>query len=253
MKRPRSNEPATWPTAAFRGADVARSSDGLGWSGLRLEHRITPVGGEGDKPLAFEADLLIVHRRESRMWQEMNGAGREVTFRPGDALLLPRACSVRWRWSGPAETIVLAMPPTGATPIPHFSDWRLATLARRLKREMEMPDGGPLLADALALAVLARLRSGPAPASRDRPLDERRLRLATELIAVRPAAVPSIAELAAVTGLTSAHFARAFRSRRMPGLPHSGWNGRWTRCAGRQACARWRRWRRRSALPTRPT
>lgn len=213
--------PAPAPTSTFRGSDVARSSDGLGWSGLRLEHRVTPGGGEGDHPIAFDSDLLIVHRRASRMWQEMDGAGRDVIFRPGDALMLPASCPVRWRWAGGAETIVVALPSTGCAPRPHLADWHLATIASRLLREMAAPEGGPLLADSLALILQRRVALRPAPAGRDGPLDDRRLRRTMERIAAAGIAAPSIAELARAAGLSPAHFARAFRVR--TGVPPHAW------------------------------
>lgn len=205
--------PSPAPTSAFRGDDVTRSSDGLGWSALRLEHRITRGGGAGEGAIAFEDDLLIVHRRPARMWQAMDGVGRDVLFRPGDALLLPAACPVLWRWDGGAETIVLALPAQARAPVPVLADWRVAAIAARLLREAAMPDAGPLLADALTLALAGRLGRGEAETGRDGPLDDRRLRRALDCMAAAAPRSPGVAELARAAGLSPAHFARAFRAR----------------------------------------
>ncbi len=221
------------PTSAFRGDDVARSSDGLGWSALHLEHRVTPSGGESERALAFDTDVLIVHRRPTRMWQELDGAASDVAFRPGDAVLVPQGCSAKWAWDGPAETVVLALPPAPgrqrAFPsLPHLTDWALADATWRLWSEAKS-GAGPLFADALGLRVSAligrlalRDSTSSARSRRDRPLDDRRLSIATErMAAVEDGTGPSIAELGDLVGLSASHFARAFRLR--TGVPPHRW------------------------------
>ncbi len=114
-----------------------------------------------------------------------------------------------------AERLQIAgAPRVAAIPRLRFFDERLWTLIRLLTDAI--PDVDPaaqLYGDALTAAIAAKLFDPPqAPKGSERRLSARQLRDAISLLEARLPAKVELAELAALAGVSQAHYSRAFKA-----------------------------------------
>ncbi|MGL5838188.1 MAG: helix-turn-helix domain-containing protein [Sphingorhabdus sp.] len=196
----------------------------FGWSSVHVERRLTVEGGEMDAPVAFDNDILIVHRRRSPMWQKLDGMARIVDLRAGTTIAIPRDTGVQWRWRRPAETVTLQLRDDHDHPRSWFQlppehllhDPFVAQAAAWLGEEVSNGNvRGPLFVDGIGIAVAAHLRSlwpQPEKIGRCAALDPRRLTMIHDYMNDRISTRIGIEELAHIVGMSRSHFSRSFKS-----------------------------------------
>ncbi|WP_399094603.1 helix-turn-helix transcriptional regulator [Streptomyces sp. BBFR2] len=176
--------------------------------------------------------VLVVHTgRSAELRWSAEGTARRERFLPGEALINPVGWAARPRWQDEVELLLLGIDPVwlekladeGGAPsravlVPrfHFSDPLLAMVVERLVAECSGP--GPadtLYAQSLvqtAAASLLRL-AGPDGAVPGRPggLPPRALARVTDFVHAHLGRRITLAELAAVAGVSESHFVRLFK------------------------------------------
>ncbi|MFF5717187.1 helix-turn-helix domain-containing protein [Streptomyces buecherae] len=210
-------------------------------SGTDLDHAVVErsverAAGTSDlapPPVGPPLHVLVVHTgRPTNLRWSADGAPRRERFHMGEALVNPAHWASRPRWQDDVELLLLGIEPGwleklaaegGATgkvelaPRYHFTDPLLRTLLERLVAEYAGPGpADPLYAQSLvqaAAAVVLRVagRGGPA-AARAGGLAPRRLAEVVDFIHAHLARRVTLAELAAVAGVSESHFTRAFRA-----------------------------------------
>ncbi|MEU3961524.1 AraC family transcriptional regulator [Streptomyces buecherae] len=210
-------------------------------SGTDLDHAVVErsverAAGTSDlapPPVGPPLHVLVVHAgRSTNLRWSADGAPRRERFHRGEALINPAHWASRPRWQDDVELLLLAIEPGwleklaaegGAAgkvelvPRYHFTDPLLRTLLERLVAEYAGPGpADPLYAQSLvqaAAAVVLRVagQGGPA-AARTGGLAPRRLAEVVDFIHAHLARRVTLAELAAVAGVSESHFTRAFKA-----------------------------------------
>jgi AraC family transcriptional regulator len=222
------------------GTRVWATSETLGWRAIFASaQREAPFEGE----FAAVADHLVVIHLSGpvRVNRTLDGRQEARCIPPGGAFIMPGDTSFGVRLEGGLDTLhfylhrdivdeiagefagmnVQIVPELGAM------DPLLEQIALAFREQLRNPGPlGALYVDSLARAAGARLltshstaacRSLPRPDKG--PLSERRLRRVVDFIEANLDRDPSLAEIAAVSGLSPVYFARQFR--RSTGLaPH---------------------------------
>ncbi|MFF8599977.1 helix-turn-helix domain-containing protein [Streptomyces sp. NPDC015232] len=212
----------------------------LAGSGDRLGHAVVERAVERAAGVADSAPpvagpsrhVLVVHTgRSANLRWSADGRARRERFHAGEALVNPAGWASRPRWQDDVELLLLALDPVwleklaaegGAPhrfelePRFHFTDPLLKTLVERLAEEYEQP-GTPdgLYAESLvqaAAAVVMRVCGSTGAEVREGGLPPRRLAQVVDYVHANLAARIGLDELAAVAGVSTSHFTRAFRA-----------------------------------------
>lgn len=201
---------------ALSGARIVVSSRGRGWEGVLAEE------GENGRwetdDLAVEGHYLAVNLAPEPLCFEAHEAGRvrRVVMPPGSLWVNPHGRPFTHRVPGPSSfgAVVLAPAALAGPVAPEYGleDRPLLELARALLSLAGQGGREPLAAEVLGAAVAERLarRAGGRP-ERER-LGARQLRAVAERVEAALDARLRLADLAAAAGLSTFHFARAFRA-----------------------------------------
>ncbi|MFI7102264.1 helix-turn-helix domain-containing protein [Streptomyces sp. NPDC050161] len=210
-------------------------------SGTALGHAVAEraverAAGTADvapPPVGPPVHVLVVHTgRSSNLRWSADGSPRRERFHAGEALVNPAGWAARPRWQDDVELLLLgidpvwleklaaeggATRPVGLAPRFHFTDPLLGMLLERLVAEY----AGPGPADALyaqslvqaAAAVILRVagEGGTVPV-REGGLPPRRLAEVVDFIHAHLSQRVTLADLAAVAGVSESHFTRVFKA-----------------------------------------
>ena len=231
-------DPSDWRTLVP--LESAAASDGLGWVGLEaIRFRALPTSEINVTALTHHT-LVLITRPPDELDMLYEGVKRHVPPPSGSIFVVPAGSPIRWRWSGPKDSLHihldprlvarvaaeafdldptrLTVPPLDGLDLPHLRAAMTAVDAELTAQG----SGGRLAAESLAnvLAVhLIRHVLAPCRSSRGRDgaLPRGRLRAVVEYIEGHLDANPSLEQMAAVVGLNPYHFAKQFK--RAAGLP----------------------------------
>jgi AraC family transcriptional regulator len=216
------------------------ASQRLGWTGLEAARFSDVPGTEFERP-ALTHHLLLLH---TGLPDELDLRYADIKRHrppPFDSVsVVPAGVPAHWRWRGSkssfhaylepglvervaAEAFGLdpargMLPPLDALDLPP-----LVTAMRAVDAELTAGGvGGSLAAESLANVLAVHLirhlvAPGRAVQGRDGTLPQGRLRAVVEYIEAHLDAAPTLADIAAVAGLNSYHFARQFKA--ATGLP----------------------------------
>ncbi|MDI3404951.1 helix-turn-helix domain-containing protein [Streptomyces cavernicola] len=199
------------------------------------ERAVERAAGTSDvtpAPVGPPVHVLVVHTgRPADLRWSADGTARRERFHAGEALINPAGWAARPRWRDDVELMLLGIDPVwleklavegGASgpvelaPHFHFTDPLLRLLLERLVDEYGSP--GPAdtlyaqsLVQAAAAVVLRLAGQGRAPGARAGGLSPRRLAEVVDFVHANLAGKVTLAELAAVAGVSESHFTRAFR------------------------------------------
>ncbi|RFU83114.1 AraC family transcriptional regulator [Streptomyces triticagri] len=210
-------------------------------SGADLGHAVAErslerAAGTADSappPVGPPVHVLVMHTgRSANLRWSADGTARRERFHAGDVLVNPAGWASRPRWQDDVELLLLgidpvwleklaaegdAKGPVEILPRYHFTDPLLKLLLERLVAEYAGP--GPadtLYAQSLvqaAAAVLLRVAGeGSAAPLRDGGLAPRRLSEVVDFIHANLSRRVTLADLAAVAGVSESHFTRVFRA-----------------------------------------
>ena len=216
------------------------ASHRLGWTGLEAARFSDVAGTEFERP-ALTHHLLILH---TRLPDELDLRYADVKrLRPpplGSVSVVPAGIPTRWRWRGIKSSFHVYLEPglvervaaeafdldpaRGVLPaLDALANPRFVAALRAVDVELTAGGiGGSLAAESLANVLAVHLirhlvAPGRAVQGRDGTLPQGRLRAVLEYIEEHLDAAPTLAEIAAVTGLNPYHFARQFKA--ATGLP----------------------------------
>ncbi|MFF9310628.1 helix-turn-helix domain-containing protein [Streptomyces sp. NPDC014748] len=199
----------------------------------RALERAAGISDTAPLPVGPPVHVLVIHTgRSANLSWSADGAGRRERFHAGEALVNPAGWACRPRWQDEVELLLLGIDPVwlektaaegGArgrielVPRFRFTDPLLRMLLERLVAEYSGP--GPadtLYAQSLvqaAAAVLLRVagEGGGVPV-REGGLSPRRLAEVVDFMHARLSQRVTLADLAAVAGVSESHFTRAFKA-----------------------------------------
>jgi AraC family transcriptional regulator len=216
------------------------ASDALGWVGLEAACYREAPGSEINLPPLTHHALVLITRPPAELDLRYEGVKRHEPPPAGAILLVPAGSPALWRWTGPKDSLHvylepslvarvaseafgldparLTVPPLDGLDLPH-----LRAAMEALDAELTARGGGSrLVADSLANVLTVRLiRHVLAPRRLARgpigALPRGRLRAVVEYIEDHLDGSLTLAQMAAVAGLSQYHFARQFK--RATGMP----------------------------------
>jgi AraC family transcriptional regulator len=220
--------------------EPASASDRLGWTGLEAASAPAAPSAELDEPSSTHHTLTLFSRPPDEFELRYEGVKRLWPPPAGAVSVVPAGTPSQWRWRGTKGSMRVYLEPglvarvaaevfdrdPARLTVPPLDDLDLpplrATMAVVAAELASGGAGGPLAAESLAnvLAVhLLRHLSAPRrlQRGRDGALPQGRLRAVVEYIEEHLHGCPSLAQMAAVVGLNSYHFARQFKA--ATGLP----------------------------------
>lgn len=198
----------------------------------RSRERAAGVSDVAPLPVGPPVHVLVVHTgRSANLRWSADGTARRERFHAGEALVNPAGWASRPRWQDDVELLLLGIDPvwlekmaaeSGAAgpleivPRFHFTDPLLKLLLERLAAEYAGP--GPAdslyaqsLVQAAAATVLRLATDGGQAPVREGGLPPRRLAEVIDYIHANLAERVTLADLAAVAGVSASHFTRVFR------------------------------------------
>ena len=238
----RKTEPLLGPLEYHPLVPVAPSaaSNRLGWTGLEAARFSDLADTEFERPALTHHSLILFTGPPDEFELSYENVKRRRPPPLGSVSIVPAGVPTRWRWRGTKSSFHVYLEPGlvervathafGLDPesgvVPPVDALVLSQLATALRAvEVELTAGGfggSLAAESLANVVAVHLirhlvAPGRAIHRRDGTLPQGRLRAVLEYIEQHLDASPTLAEIAAVTGLSSYHFARQFKA--ATGLP----------------------------------
>jgi AraC family transcriptional regulator len=231
------------PLAALRKVipfEVAAASDRLGWVGLEAARFGAAPASELNLPAITHHRLFLFARPPEELDLVYEGVKRHVPPPAGSISLVPAGSSPWVRWSGRFDSLLIyleaglvarvaaeafdldparmTLPPLDSLDLPQLRAAMWAVDAELTASGA----GGRLAAESLAnLLAVHLIRHALAPRrpgrGRDGVLPRGRLRAVVEYIQECLDVGPSLAQMAAVAGLSPYHFARQFKA--ATGLP----------------------------------
>jgi AraC family transcriptional regulator len=220
--------------------EPSATSDALGWVGLEAaRYRRAPTSEINLSALTHHT-LVIITRPPEKLDLVYEGVKRHVPPPAGSILLVPAGSPALWQWDGPKDSLHIYLEPglvarvAGETfdldparlTVPALDGLDLPQLrAAMLAVDAELTSGGgggrlaaESLANVLAVDLIRHVLAPRRPPSGpDGALPRGRLRSAVEYIEDNLDASPTLAQIAAVAGLSPYHFARQFKT--ATGLP----------------------------------
>jgi AraC family transcriptional regulator len=215
-------------------------SDPLGWVGLEAaRYRQAPTSEINLSPLTHHT-LVIITRPPEKLHLVYDGVKRHVPPPAGSIILVPAGRPVQWQWDGPKDSLHIYLEPelvarvAGETfdldparlTVPSLNGLDLPQLrAAMLAVDAELTTGGgggrlaaESLANVLAVHLIRQvLAPRQPPRGPDGALPQGRLHAVVEYIEEHLDVSPTLAQIAAVAGLSPYHFARQFKT--ATGLP----------------------------------
>jgi AraC family transcriptional regulator len=216
------------------------ASHGLGWTCLEAT-RFSDLGdAEFERPALTHHSLILFTKPPDGLDLRYEDVKRHRPPSVGSVSVVPAGIPTRWRWHGTKSSLHVylkpelvgriaaeafghdsarwMLPPLDSLALPQLRDALLAVDAELTAGGA----GGPLAAESLANILAVHLirhvvAPGRAMRGRDGTLPQGRLRAVLEYIEEHVDAAPTLAEIAAVTGLNPYHFARQFKA--ATGLP----------------------------------
>jgi AraC family transcriptional regulator len=210
---------------------VRRSSRERAWSGFEVN---VYDASAGFSEVLFARHSISMHVGAPVLVDSRcDGAALERMQYQGDLKIVPAGFSRIWRTAAPSTKMVVNVSPAlvaaaadelgvvagrvHIAPQLHLNDPRIEHIAWALKAELETEEPlGRLYADSLGLALAAHLaRSSTSrlgPRSVARAPSRARLRRVTEYIEAHIATDLTLAELAAVAGVSPSHFKAQFKA-----------------------------------------
>lgn len=211
------------------------NSSGNHLSHAVVERAVERAAGTQDSapaPVGPPVHVLVIHTGQSaNLSWSADGTARRERFHPGEALINPAGWASRPRWQDDVELMLLGIDPgwlqklaveggasghTDLVPRFHFTDPLLKVLLGTLVTEYSRP--GPVddlyaqsLVQAAAAVMLRMAGEGRSMVPREGGLPPRRLAAVVDFIHARLAQRTTLAELAAVAGVSESHFARMFK------------------------------------------
>lgn len=206
------------------------SSQGRLWTGFDAELYDTSGGLAQSPPIASHCILMHVGAPIKASWR-CDGLAQSRHATSGDLDIVPNACAASWEEDGPSTMLVIHVTPSlvrmaardmgldpdrvSVEPQLQLKDPGIEHIGWALKAELERPEPyGRLYADSLGMALAARLlqRYAPiAPRQLNGSFSKRRIQNVIDYIHDNLALDLSLAELAAVAGLSTSHFKSLFR------------------------------------------
>jgi AraC family transcriptional regulator len=203
------------------------------WFGLPIAMSLIPGNGEVRGLSSLEPMLLVAQSGNGRRWYRSGLQTRVLSTQPATFEFYAKDFVLDYaRWEGePGQAVCVQFPEVAlrellrddvqplSWPILHeLKDDRLVALVSELA--LEKASGSPngrLYAQGLSLALVGWLRArygvGPhLPIARGQKLSQRRAARVLEYIDAGLGDALSVAELAEVAGLSTAHFSRLFRA-----------------------------------------
>jgi AraC family transcriptional regulator len=220
--------------------EPSAASDRFGWTGLEAI-RFNDLGdAEFERPALTHHSLILFTKPPDELDLRYEDVKRHRPPPLGSVAVVPAGIPTRWRWRGTKSSLhvylepdlvsrvaaeAFGLDPVGSvlSPLDALANPQLVATLRAVDAELTAAGaGGSLAAESLAnvLAVhLIRHLVAPARAvrGRDGALPQGRLRAVLEYIEEHLDAAPTLADIAAVAGLTPYHFARQFKA--AAGLP----------------------------------
>ncbi|MEU3606251.1 AraC family transcriptional regulator [Streptomyces sp. NPDC035033] len=213
----------------------------LSGSGDRLAHAVVErcverAAGTSDGnplPVGPSRHVLVVHTgRSANLRWSADGTARRERFHTGQALVNPAGWASRPRWQDDVELLLLAFDPDWLeklaaeagtagrfelAPRFHFTDPLLKVLLERLTAEFERPETADrLYAESLVQAAAATVMRNCGDLTRSEArqgsLSPRRLGEVVDYIHTHLDTRISLDDLAAVAGVSTSHFTRAFKT-----------------------------------------
>ena len=208
----------------------AISSADMRWSGIALEQYSTPacVIPRHEHPEHF---IHLVRSGSCNYQVNTGGKTRKFVATPGTIFVLPRGTVDELIWSGPIQRIAVSIRPdlllnaleetAAARSIELIEQWNLTDrniLSLLLAMTTDLEEGSPAgrlygdsLANALAVYLLKRHASRHYVATTCGGLPRHRLKRVLDYVGANLRADLSLAELAAVAGMSAHYFAELFR------------------------------------------
>src|SRR5262249_17090029 len=212
----------------------------LGWSGLAATRFSDWGDAEFERPALTHHTLILITKPPDELEVRYEDVKRHRPPPIGSVSVVPAGIPTHWRWHGTKSSLHVylepelvgriaaeafdldsarwMLPPLDSLALPQLRDALLAVNAELTSGRA----GGPLAAEPLANILAVHLiRHVVAPGrtleGRDGTLPRERLRAVLEYIEEHLGTAPTLAEIAAVTGLNPYHFARQFKA--ATGLP----------------------------------
>ena len=219
--------------------EPSATSDPLGWVGLEAARYLEAPASEINLSPLTHHTLVLITRPPEQLDLQYDGVKRHLPPPAGSIAVVPAGSPALWRWGGRKDSLHiylepelvarvagetfgldparLTVPPIDGLDLPQL---RAAMLA--VDAELTGDAGGRLAAESLAniLAVhLIRHVQAPRRLARgpDGALPRGKLRAVIEYIEEHLDVSPTLAQIAAVAGLSPYHFARQFKT--STGLP----------------------------------
>ena len=242
QRTPSKSEPLLGPLEYHSRVPVApaAASHRLGWTGLEAARFSDLADADFERPALTHHALILFTGPPDELDLRYEDVKRRRPPPRGSLSVVPAGIPTRWRWRGTkssfhvylepglVETVAadaFGLDPTGGVlpPLDALGIPQLATAMRAVDAELTAGGiGGSLAAESLANVLAVHLirhlvAPGRAVHRRDGTLPQNRLRAVLEYIEEHLDAAPTLAEIAAVAGLNSYHFARQFKA--ATGLP----------------------------------
>ncbi len=216
------------------------ASDRLGWVGIEAARYAHLPDTEVDVPPLTHHTLVLFNRPPDEMDLRYEDVDRHIPPPAGSISVIPAGSPVRWRWSGPKDSLHVFLEPRlveqvaaesfGLDParvvLPPLDRLNLPQLRAAMQGvDGELTVGGAggnlaseSLANVLAVYLIRHVSAPRRPAREpDGKLPQGRLRVVVEHVEDHLDAGVTLEELATVAHLSPYHFARQFRA--ATGLP----------------------------------
>jgi AraC family transcriptional regulator len=219
---------------------VARTSAGLGWSGLEAARIRPPTVLEFTQPALPYHDVILFIRPPTEMSLRYEGVQKFVPPPAGAISVVPAGLPVHWRWQGSKDSLNVFLDPrlvvrvaaevfdldTVRAEVPPLHGLDLPQLRAALwavdAELMAGCGGGQLATESLANLLAVHLirhvtRPRPLAGGLDSRLPRGKLRAVVEYLMEHLDGSPTLEQLAAIAHLSPFHFARQFKN--STGLP----------------------------------
>lgn len=186
---------------------------------IHAEFRSFNGSNHMDDKVCFECDLLLLHLTTTKLWQELDGSGRQIDPQPASITVLPATTPVRWAWQGKFDVLVLSVSPEHSRrkglaldPRHDLQDPFLFQAGNWLGEEIANGGlRGKLFADSVSEAILEHLLVGR-PQAAAKQMDKARVKRAIEFIEANYSQRIGLDDLSSCVGLSRSRFVESFKA-----------------------------------------